>query len=43
MMGHMERAFAPACNRSIEDLVLADNFYRHLDAKLDLSFVHDWR
>ena len=27
---------------SIEDLVPRDNFYRHLEAKLDLSFVRDW-
>jgi hypothetical protein len=31
-----ERVFAPLCNRSVEDLIPADNFYRHLDAKLDL-------
>ena len=27
---------------SLEDLVPADHFYRHLEAKLDLSFVRDW-
>ena len=27
---------------SLEDLVPARNFYRHLEAKLDLSFVRDW-
>ena len=27
---------------SLEDLVPADNFYRHLEAKLDLSFVRAW-
>jgi transposase len=27
---------------SLEDLVPADNFYRFLDATLDLSFVRDW-
>jgi transposase len=26
---------------SLENLVPADNFYRHLDAKLDLSFIRD--
>jgi hypothetical protein len=26
---------------SLEELVPAGNFYRHLDAKLDLSFVRD--
>src|SRR5438876_1106611 len=39
MMGSKERQFAPLCNQSIEDLVPADHFYRHLDAKLDLSFA----
>jgi transposase len=41
MMGTKERAFAPLCHRSIEDLVPADNFYRHLESKLDLGFVRD--
>ncbi len=41
MMGTKERAFGPLCNRSIEDLVPASNFYRHLEAKLDLGFVRD--
>src|SRR5215211_4952368 len=27
---------------SLEDLVPADHFYRHLEGKLDLSFVRDW-
>jgi len=27
---------------SLERLVPASNFYRHLEAKLDLSFVRDW-
>ena len=27
---------------SLEDLVPADHFYRHLEAKLDLGFVRDW-
>lgn len=41
MMGTKARAFAPLCNRSIEDLVPADHFYRHLEAKLGLGFVRD--
>ena len=41
MMGTKERAFAPLCNRSIEDLVPPGNFYRHLNAKLDLGFVRE--
>src|SRR3954452_11610609 len=39
MMGTKARSFAPLCNRSIEDLVPSTNFYRHLEAKLDLGFV----
>ena len=27
---------------SLDDLVPRSNFYRHLEAKLDLSFVRDW-
>jgi hypothetical protein len=27
---------------SLDDLVPADHFYRHLDAHLNLSFVCDW-
>ena len=27
---------------SLEDLVPKDHFYRHLEAKLDLSFVREW-
>src|SRR5215213_2761724 len=41
MMGTKERAFGPLCNLSVETLVPADHFYRHLDAKLDLAFVRD--
>jgi hypothetical protein len=41
MMGTKVRSFALLCNRSIEDLVPADTIYRHLEAKLDLSFVRE--
>ena len=41
MMGTKVRAFAPLCNQSLEALVPTDNFYRHLEAKLDLGFVRD--
>jgi transposase len=41
MMGHKERAFAPLERVSLEDLVPADHFYRHLERSLDLSFVRD--
>jgi hypothetical protein len=27
---------------SLEDLVPANDFYRHLEAELDLSFVREW-
>ena len=41
MMGTKARVFAPLCNRSLDELVPGTNFYRHLEAKLDLSFVRD--
>ena len=41
MMGTKIRNFAPLPNLSLEELVPKDNFYRHLDRKLDLSFVRD--
>ena len=39
MMGTKERAFGPLCNQSLETLVPADQFYRHLEGTLDLGFV----
>jgi len=42
MMGIKERNFAPLPRHmSLEDLVSKDNFYRRLEATLDLSFVRD--
>src|SRR5919198_3394664 len=41
MMGSKERAFGPLCNLSLETLVPANHFYRHVEAKLDLDFVRD--
>ena len=41
MMGSKERAFGPLCNRSLETLVPADHFYRHLHTMLDLTIVRD--
>jgi hypothetical protein len=32
---------APLVNVSLEDLVLADRFYRHLERALDLTFVRE--
>src|SRR6266852_4913731 len=42
MMGKKERSFAPLINVSLEDLVPADHFYRHLERTLDLSFVREF-
>ncbi len=42
MMGTKVRSFAPLPHDlSLEDLVPQDNFYRRLEAQLDLSFVRD--
>src|SRR5215207_2506886 len=41
MMGTKMRHFSPLPNLSLEELVPKDNFYRRLDAMLDLSFVRD--
>lgn len=41
MMGTKSRAFAPLGDRSLEELVPADNIYRRLQRVLDLSFVHE--
>jgi transposase len=42
MMGRKERHFAPLINVSLENLVPADHFYRHLERTLDLSFVREF-
>lgn len=42
MLRVKERAFAPLGNLSLEALVPSDHFYRHLDAKLELSLVRAW-
>jgi transposase len=41
MMGTKIRNFAPLADLSLEELVPKDNFYRRLDATLDLSFIRD--
>ena len=41
MLRAKERAFAPLSGLTVEDLVPADHFYRHLEATLDLDFVRD--
>src|SRR6266702_3838952 len=41
MMGTKARLFTPITVVSLEDLVPATHFYRHLDHVLDLSFVRD--
>src|SRR5436305_2273919 len=43
MMGKKERGFAPLIHvSSLEELVPADHFYRHLERALDLSFVREF-
>src|SRR5215208_3874434 len=41
ILGTKIRAFAPLPNLSLEELVPKDNFYRRLQATLDLSFVRE--
>ena len=41
MMGSKERTLSPLTSVSLEGLVPADDFYRHLDRTLDLSFVRE--
>jgi transposase len=42
MMGIKEREFRPLPdNRSLEELVPKDNFYRRLEGRIDLSFVRE--
>jgi transposase len=41
MMGIKERHCASLINVSLEELVPADHFYRHLERTLDLSFVRE--
>jgi hypothetical protein len=41
MMGIKERAFGPLPPVSLEELVPADHFYRHLESTLDLGFVRE--
>jgi transposase len=41
MLGTKERQFAPLGPISLEDLVPAGHFYRHLDRTLDLCFVRE--
>ena len=42
MMGRKERHFAPLVDVSLEELVPADHFYRHVERTLDLSFVREF-
>lgn len=41
MMGTKARIFTPITAISLEELVPANHFYRHLDRVVDLSFVRD--
>ncbi len=42
LMGSQQRHFAPLIQVSLEDLVPAEHFYRHLERSLDLSFVREF-
>src|SRR5438270_7203344 len=41
MMGSKDRVFAQLVNVSLDQLVPADHFYRHLHKSLDLAFVRE--
>ncbi len=41
MLGRKEKSFKEHIALSLEELVPPNNFYRQLEAKLDLGFVHD--
>ncbi len=41
MMGRKDRTATPIPALTLEDLVPADHFYRHLDRVFDLAFVHE--
>jgi hypothetical protein len=41
MMATKERAFSPLKDLSLEELLSKDNFYRHLERTVDLSFVRE--
>jgi transposase len=41
MIGRKDRTFGPLPPLTLEELVPADHFYRHLERTLDLSFVRD--
>ena len=41
MLGRKTKNFKRHTAVSLEDLVPEDNFYQHLEAALDLSFVRD--
>src|SRR3954447_15024809 len=41
MLGTKSRAFAPLVNVSLDDLVPADQFYRHVERTLNLTFVRE--
>src|SRR5438105_15540343 len=42
MMGMTDRCFGRLINDSLEELVPAGHFYRHLERTLGLSFVHEF-
>lgn len=42
MLGTRMRQFDPVQALSLDELVPADHFYRHLEQVLDLTFVRQW-
>ena len=42
MLKVKERNFKPQVQVHLEELVPSNNFYRELEAKVDLSFVREW-
>jgi hypothetical protein len=42
VLGTKMRRFTSVQALSLDDLVPADHFYRHLEQALDLTFVHHW-
>lgn len=42
MLGTKMRQFNPVQALSLDELVPADHFYRHLEQALDLTFVRQW-
>jgi transposase len=42
VLGTKSRVFVPHRSLALDQLVPADDFYRHLEAQLELGFVRPW-